>query len=101
MIYSKDMKIKLIPWKKIKNEMLKDPEFKKAYDDLQPEFDLIKLMIQKRIDEGLTQKELARRMKTKQSAISRFESGTYNPSLAWIRNAVHALNAKIRISITS
>lgn len=86
-------------FKQFKKEALKDPKVKKAYDDLQPEFDLIALMIRKRIDEGLTQKELAKRMGTKQSAISRFESGTYNPSFAWIRNAAHALDAKIRISI--
>lgn len=79
---------------------MKNPEFKKAYDDLKPEYDLIALMIQNRIDKRISQKELAKRMGTKQSAISRFESGTYNPSLAWIRNAAHALNAKIRISIT-
>lgn len=83
-----------------KKEAFRDPEVKKAYDDLEPEFALMSLMIEKRIKEGLTQKELARRMGTKQSAISRFESGTYNPSLAWIRNAAHALNSKIRISIT-
>ena len=87
--------------RQFKKEAFRDPKIKKAYDDLKPELDLIKLMIQKRIDEGLTQKELARRMKTKQSAISRFESGTYNPSLAWIRNAAHALDAKIKISIVS
>ena len=90
----------MIPYRKLKKKWLKDPAFKKAYDDLQPEYDLIALMIRKRIDEGLTQKEIARRMGTKQSAISRFESGTYNPSLAWIRNAAHALDAKVRISIT-
>ena len=89
----------MIPYRKLKKKWLKEPAFKNAYDDLQPEYDLIALMIRKRIDEGLTQKEIARRMGTKQSAISRFESGTYNPSLAWIRNAAHALDAKIRISI--
>ena len=89
----------MIPYQKLKKKWLKDPKFKKAYDDLTPKFALIKLMIQKRIHEGLTQKELARRMGTKQSAISRFESGSYNPTLQWIRNAAHALQAKITISI--
>ena len=79
--------------------MLLDPEIKKAYDDLSPEFELKALMIQKRIDEGITQKELARRAHTKQSAISRFESGRYNPSLAWIQNIASALDAKISISL--
>jgi len=89
----------MIPYKKLKKKWLKDPEFKKAYDALTPEFALIKLIIQKRITERITQKELARRAHTKQSAISRFESGNYNPSLAWIQNLAHALNTEVRISL--
>src|SRR3989338_9064690 len=92
-------KIKPIPFEKIKADMMKNPEFKKAYDDLAPEFELKALIIQKRIHEGLTQKELARRAHTKQSAISRFESGNYNPSLAWVQNLARALDTRIRISI--
>ena len=90
----------MIPYKKLKKKWLKDPAFKKSYDDLAPEYALIRLLIQKRIDEKLTQKELAKRLGTKQSAISRFESGTYNPSLAWVQQIAHALNAKVKISIT-
>ncbi|OGF82197.1 hypothetical protein A3B18_04100 [Candidatus Giovannonibacteria bacterium RIFCSPLOWO2_01_FULL_46_13] len=92
-------KLKLIPFEKVKKDALKDPEVKKAYDDLELEFTLKAFMMQKRIDEGITQKELARRAKTKQSAISRFESGNYNPSLAWVNNLAHALNAEVRISL--
>jgi len=88
-------------WKQFKKELLKDKKIREAYDKLGPEFKLIALLIQKRIDEGLTQKELAKRMGTKQSAISRFESGTYNPSLSWVQEMAHALHAKIKISIQS
>ena len=94
-------KPKLIPFSEVKKRLLHDPEVKKAYDDLEPEFQLKALIIQKRIDEGITQKELARRMGTRQSAISRFESGTYNPSLAWVSNLAHALHAQIKISLRS
>ena len=89
----------MIPYETLKKKWLKDPEVKKAYDDLQPEFDLIRLIIEKRMKEGLTQKELAQRAHTKQSAISRFESGRYNPSLAWMQNLARALDTNIRISI--
>jgi len=84
-----------------KKELLRNKKVKKAYDDLAPEFELIKLLIQKRIDEKITQKELARRIGTKQSAIARFESGSYNPSLTWVRSVAHALDARIKISIVS
>ena len=80
-------------FKQLKKELLKDPKFKQAYDDLGPEFRLISLMIERRIKQGLTQKQLAKQLGTKQSAISRFESGTYNPSLEWRRNMARALNA--------
>ena len=40
-------------------EQLKDPEFKKEWDDIQPEMDVIRAMIDARIEQNLTQKELA------------------------------------------
>ena len=39
-------------------EELKDPEFKKEWDDMQPEMDVIRAMIDARIEQNLTQKEL-------------------------------------------
>lgn len=85
---------------KIKKELLKKPEFKKAYDDLKPEFDLIASVMRKRIEKGLTQKELAEKAGTKQSAISRLESGDYNPSFDFLQKIAKALEAKLTISIS-
>jgi len=90
---------KFISHSDFKKELLKDPEFKKAYDALGPQYELIALMIEKRLKEGLTQKEIARRMGTKQSAISRFESGNYNPSLNFMHELAEALGARIKISL--
>ena len=42
-------------------EQLKDPDFKKEWDDIQPEMDVIRAMIDARIEQNLTQKELAAR----------------------------------------
>jgi len=77
----------------------KDPKLKEAYDDLEPEFKLISLMIRRRIEQKLTQKQLAKQLGTKQSAISRFESGSYNPTLEWMRNMARALDAELKVSI--
>src|SRR3989344_9666727 len=74
-------KVKLIPLSRLRAKWLKDPEFKKAYDDLAFEFQLIDAIISAGINNGLTQKDLAKRIGTKQSAIARFESGRYNQSL--------------------
>ena len=39
-------------------EKLKDPEFKKEYDALQPEYELISAILEARIEKGLTQKDI-------------------------------------------
>lgn len=78
--------------------MLKDKEIRKAYDALGPEFELIAMIIEKRIAKGLTQAALARKIGTKQSAIARLESGTYNPSIAFLGKVARALDTHIKIS---
>ena len=87
-------------WQELKKEILSDPEAQKAYDDLEFEFSLYRLIIEKRIKEGLTQKELAERMGTKQTAISRFESGNYNPTLSFLKKLTEALGVKLEIKIS-
>ena len=52
-------------------EELKDPEFKKEWDDMQPEMDVIRAMIDARIEQNLTQKELAKRTGIDQADISK------------------------------
>ena len=43
------------------NDQLKDAELKKEWDDIQPEMDVIRAMVEARISQNLTQKELADR----------------------------------------
>ncbi len=68
-----------------KAELMKNPKFKKAWEKLQPEFDLMEKMIIARGKAGISQKELARRIGTKQSAIARLEGEvlTRRPSKHW------------------
>ncbi|PIP29143.1 transcriptional regulator, partial [Candidatus Kuenenbacteria bacterium CG23_combo_of_CG06-09_8_20_14_all_39_39] len=73
---------------------------RKAYDELGPEFELIQMIIEKRIKQNLTQSELAEKLGTKQSAISRLERGAYNPTLAFLRKTANALGAEIHISFS-
>lgn len=86
-------------WKDLKKELLKDPEFKKGYDDLELEYSIIVQVIQKRLDRGLSQKQLADKIGTKQSAISRLEGGNSNPSVAFLEKVSKALGGKLQISI--
>jgi len=86
-------------YKSFRKELLKDPAFKKAYDDLGPEFELIRSMIKKRLKKGLTQTQLAKKIGSRQPVISRLEQGTYNPTMKFLNRVAKALDAKLKISI--
>lgn len=77
----------------------KDPALKAEYDALAPQYELIKEVISARIEQNISQTELARRVGTKQSNISRFESGNYNPSLEFLNKVANALGKELSISI--
>lgn len=93
------MKYEPIPFEEVLKEQLKDPEFKKEYDALELEFSIIRQVIQKRLDKGMTQKQLAEKIGTKQSAIARLEGGNSNPSVAFLDKIAKALGGKLEISI--
>lgn len=81
-------------------ELLKDPEIKAGYDALEPEYKLIEQLISYRLKKGYSQAQLAKKLNTKQSAISRLESGNYNPSLEFLNKVSTALGCKLTISLT-
>lgn len=78
-------------------EELKDPEFKKEWDDMQPEMDVIRAMIDARIEQDLTQKELAKRTGIDQADISKLENGTRNPSLKLLKRLAHGMGMQLKI----
>ena len=79
------------------NEKLKDPEFKKEYDALEPEFAIIQAMIDARKESGLTQKELSERTGIAQSDISKLEHGNANPSLRTLQRLAEGMGMKLKI----
>ncbi len=85
-------------YKSLKKQLLKNKEFREAYDALEPEFLIAKTVIEKRLEKGLTQSELAKKVGTKQSAISRLESGNYNPSISFLEKVAKALDMHLIIS---
>ena len=78
-------------------ESLKNPKFKAEFDRLQPEFEVINSLIRARIKRGITQVKLAKKIGTKQSVISRLESGNANPSLKFLKKLAQALNSDLEI----
>ena len=79
------------------DEQLKDPEFVREYKALEPDYEIIKQVIQSRSEQNITQKELAERIGIKQSNISRLESGNYNPSLEFLKKVASGLGKEVHI----
>jgi len=80
-------------------ESLKDPEFKKAWDESEPEYLLTKQLIEKRLAKKLSQRDLAKKLNTSQAAISRIESMNGNPSFSFLKRIAFALDSKLCISL--
>lgn len=77
---------------------MKDPEFKKEYDALEPEFEIIQAMIDARKNSGMTQKELADKTGIAQSDISKIENGNGNPSIRTLQRLAKGMGKKLHIS---
>jgi ribosome-binding protein aMBF1 (putative translation factor) len=76
---------------------LSDPEYRKEYEALEEEFSLAGNLIEARIRAGLTQAELAARMKTTQSVIARLESGRVRPSTSTLQKYAAATGSRLKI----
>ncbi len=77
----------------------RDPEFKKDYDRKYEEFKIGVSLKTAREEAGLTQEELAKKLHTKKSAISRIENHAKDIKLSTLENFVHALGKNLRIEV--
>ena len=78
---------------------LKDPAFRKAWEESEAEYQIGRALISKRIKERLSQKDLARRAHTTQAVISRIENMNANPSLELLKRIASALNLTLKIQL--
>ena len=76
----------------------RDPDYRRAYDDLDLEFALARSLIEARAGAGLTQAQLAERMETTQSVVARLESGRGHPSTRTLETFARSTGTRLRIS---
>lgn len=86
-------------FKNFKKQALKRPGVKAAYDELAPAYELRKKLIALRQSAGLTQEELAEKLSTNKSNISRLESvsSTISPKLSTIADYAEAVGYELQI----
>ena len=82
------------------NEKLKDPAFKKEWDEMEPEFQLIKAMLKAREEQNLSQRQLADRTGITQADISKMETGDANPTLETLKRLASGLGMTLNLSFS-
>ena len=81
-------------------DQMKDPEFAKAYEEIQPEMSVIRAIVEARTSQNLTQKELSERTGIAQTEISKLEKGTRNPSVKLLQRLADGMGMVLNISFT-
>lgn len=80
-----------------KKQQIKDPEFVKEYEAIQPEMDVIRAIVNARTSQNLTQSELAKRTGINQADISKLENGTRNPSINLLKRLAEGMGMNLKI----
>ena len=79
-------------------EWMKDPKYRREYQALEEEFSLTAALIEARSRAGMTQEQLARRMKTTQAVVARLEGGGSRPSTRTLERYAKATGNRLRIT---
>ncbi len=79
------------------NKRLKDEGFRREYEAIQPEMDIIRAIVEARQSKHITQKELATRTGINQADISKLENGNRNPSLNMLKKLAAGLDMSLKI----
>ncbi len=78
-------------------EQLKDSEFAEEYEAQKPEYEAIRAVIAARLEQHMTQKELAQKTGIRQSNISRIESGSTSPTVETLARIAAGLGKELKI----
>ena len=79
------------------DEQMKDPEFRTEYNNLQPEFDVIRAIIDARTNQNLTQKQLSEKTGINQADISKLENVTRNPTINLLKRLADGMDMILKI----
>src|SRR6056300_1647449 len=86
-----------------KKQAFKRPVVKAAYEEMEPEFSLLRELLRARQNAGLSQAEIAEKMGTKAPAVTRLESslssGKHSPSIATLKKYAKALGCHLEIKL--
>lgn len=83
------------------SKQLKDDEFRKEYEAIQPEMDVIRAIVDARTSQNMTQKELAERTGINKADISKLENGTRNHSVNLLKRLADGMGMALKIEFVT
>lgn len=78
-------------------ELLENPEFKRQWEEDEPEREVLHAIAKLRSEQGLTQTELAKRTGIKQGELSKLENGKANPTLETLQKIAKGLGMRLEL----
>ena len=84
-------------WESHKKILLKDSKFRRALEETRLEYEIARAIILARLKHKMTQKQLARRLKTKQSVISRVENAQTMPTLSFLKRLASTFGGSLQV----
>ena len=93
-------KYKPIRFKDYLEKELKDPEFRKYYEEYGKQLEIAYQILQLRKGKGISQSVLAKKIGTRQTNIARLESGQQNFTVETLQKIAHALNRNLKVEFT-
>jgi len=95
----KDTRQKYFSAEELHRKWMKDPEYRREYEKLEPEFQIARQIIAARIKRKMSQKELAEKIGTGQAVISRLEGMNAKPSISLLARVAEALKTQINVTV--
>ena len=82
----------------LKNEQMKNPDFAKSYEEIQPEMNVIRAIVEARALRNMTQKELSEKTGIAQTEISKLEKGIRNPSIKLLQRLADGMDMVLKVT---
>lgn len=82
----------------LNKKWMKDSDYRREYVALEKEFSLVSALIAARTRAGLTQEQVAQRMRTTQAVVARLESGGSKPSTRTLERFAEATGSRLKIT---
>jgi len=90
-------KRKHIPAEVVFAEFMQDPKFRREYEKVRQENEPLRAILRARVEKGMTQAQIAKRMGTTQSSIARVEAGKSHPTIPFMQRLAEALDMRLEI----